>query len=445
MGFTLIRRTCWAWLVFSACATPQARVDREGVATELRERAGVAATADEKERWPPGVRFEDGLTRDESIAVALWRNPELAASLAELDVARAAIVEAGLLRDPVFTLLFPLGSKQLEATLNLPLEGLWLRDRRIELAQADAERLASELVVRGLDLVREVQRDFSELESAQASASIAREAARVSKEIARLDGIRAEEGEIAATAARESALAARVADEHSRREAERAGAARRALGARMGLDQSDPTIEAVSRVSPGAGSAPEPDELVVTALACRPDVRAAEMGIEAAAERLGLARDEAWRITAIVDANEDGKNGFEAGPGVGVTLPLLAGARGTTASARAELEFAGARYRSVRARVAHEVLDAAAALRDAERSFNEWRARIAPEARARVEALRRARAAGVVTTQDVLRGELEVLEVAVREAEAVARVREARAELERAVGRRDLEAGGREP
>ena len=76
---------------------------------------------------PPDVAIDDGLTSEEAVAIALWNSPSFQATLADLGIARADLVEAGLLRNPVFSLLFPVGPKQLEWTLQFPFDAIWQR------------------------------------------------------------------------------------------------------------------------------------------------------------------------------------------------------------------------------------------------------------------------------------------------------------------------------
>src|SRR5690242_6689209 len=83
------------------------------------------AAADTAAAIPPGLSIEDGLTPDEAVAIALWNNADFRVQLTDLGFARADLLEAGLLRNPVLSLLFPLGPKQLEATLRFPIEVLW--------------------------------------------------------------------------------------------------------------------------------------------------------------------------------------------------------------------------------------------------------------------------------------------------------------------------------
>ena len=82
-------------------ATPDEVVRRTGMPTRPLDAQGTAL--------PPGVAIDDGLTQDEAVAIALWNNPDFQVQLANLGFARADLVEAGLLQNPVLSLLFPIG------------------------------------------------------------------------------------------------------------------------------------------------------------------------------------------------------------------------------------------------------------------------------------------------------------------------------------------------
>lgn len=64
---------------------------------------------------------------------------------------------AGLLRNPNFSLLFPVGPKPFEFLLTLPIEGLWERPRRVEAAKANLDAVSQGLVQHGLDLARDAK------------------------------------------------------------------------------------------------------------------------------------------------------------------------------------------------------------------------------------------------------------------------------------------------
>lgn len=114
-------------LVLAGCAAA-----RQDASPQLAARLGVPDRPDAATGTaiPPGVTLEDGLTQEEAVAVALWNNPDFRVQLTDLGFARADLLEAGLLRNPVLSLLFPLGPKQFEATLRFPIEVLRERDDR---------------------------------------------------------------------------------------------------------------------------------------------------------------------------------------------------------------------------------------------------------------------------------------------------------------------------
>lgn len=129
-----------AWLAAAGCAThlppetPSNLAQRTGVPERPPDAEGTAI--------PPGVVVDDGLTQEEAVAIALWNNPDFQLQLADLGFARADLLEAGLLQNPVLSLLFPLGPKQLEFTLKWPIEVLWERPRRVASAR-DSSRPGS--------------------------------------------------------------------------------------------------------------------------------------------------------------------------------------------------------------------------------------------------------------------------------------------------------------
>ena len=127
---------------------------------------------------PPDASIDDGLTSQEAVAIALWNSPSFQATLADLGIARADLVEAGLLRNPVFSLLFPVGPKQLEWTLQFPIDALWQRPRRVAAAQLNAQAVGERLVWDALSLVAQTR-------TAHADAVIADRRLQLTIEIAR--------------------------------------------------------------------------------------------------------------------------------------------------------------------------------------------------------------------------------------------------------------------
>ncbi len=354
----------------AGCASVPAAPDRAGVSRAIADRAGVDAgglTGPREWTAPPGLSLADGVTMDEAVAAALWNNADFHAALASLGLARADLIEAGLIRNPIFSLLFPAGPKQLEWTLTWPVDVLWQRPKRIADARLNAEATAGALVAHGLRLVADVKLAFLDVLASDRRLALGTEQAKVAGELAGLAAGRLRAGDISDFEVRLAQTdAARLEAARLTRQATRDFATLR-LRTLLGLG---PDGAALTLVEPPATApaecGPLPD-LVKTSLAARPDVRAAELQIEAAGARAGLERARIVTLTATLDANAQGREGFEMGPGLAVELPILSQNQGRRARAAAELEQASRRYLAVRAAVSAEVAAGVIALTEASR------------------------------------------------------------------------------
>jgi len=175
-------------LVLAGCAVHSIH-NESYVSDALSERTGHELRWTEQERvlkLPDDVSLADGITEDEAVAIALWNNAQFQADLVALGFARADLIEAGLLRNPVLSLLFPLGPKQLEATLGLPIDFLWQRPKRVAAAKLNAEQVADSLVQHGLDLTRDILIAYYGLVFARERAKIVAEEAALQREIAEI-------------------------------------------------------------------------------------------------------------------------------------------------------------------------------------------------------------------------------------------------------------------
>ena len=416
-------------------ATPSSVVQRTGVPSRPPEARGTTI--------PPGVALEDGLTQDEAVAIALWNNPEFQVLLASLGFARADLVEAGLLQNPVLSLLFPWGPKQFEATLRWPVELLWQRPRRVAAAQKAAESVAAALEQDGLTLVSDVKLAYAEFGLAQDRVTLSERALAELNAIAMLMDSRFQAGDISQLEARVASIDAARA----RQDVERAR-----------LDAVLRATELLARLGLALEPAPTPPRLnpaplvqcavtatvLTDALASRPDVRAAELTVEAAGSRLGWERSRVLTLTAVLDANGAGTEGFELGPGIDMGIPLFNRNQGNITRAQAELQRASSQYLAVRQRVATEVRVAAAQYDQASAAAAEWRKTVLEPLEQQVAVADRAFNEGEVAYLFVIEMNRRLIDARLRTREAEADIARALARLERAVGRRcDTTEGGR--
>src|SRR6185503_6437187 len=164
-------------VILGGCASKRPSQVSTKVSKRIEEHTGHGLNPSSSSAFalPPGVSPDDGLTEDEAVAVALWNNAAFQADLTALGFARADLIEAGQLRNPILTLLLPWGPKQLEFTAGFPLEVFWQRPRRVAAAKIDFERVAESLVQTGLNLVRDVRVAYADVALADDRARIASE------------------------------------------------------------------------------------------------------------------------------------------------------------------------------------------------------------------------------------------------------------------------------
>ena len=427
-----------AMVSFGACATPMAP-DRARVSTEITSRTrlethGLPAPG---KVWtaPPGATLEDGVGIDEAVAIALWNNPDFQVALSSLGIARADLIDAGLLKNPVLSLLFPWGPKQLEFVATFAVDQLWQRPKRVEDARLNAESNVALLANGGLRLIADVRLAFFESLAAERRLALATEQAAVAAQAARIAEGRLRAGDISefeARLARTDQLrleAARLTRVTAR------DVAIVRLRALLGLDPQAPEIRLDSPLAlTAAGCQPGP-ELYQSAMATRPDVRAAEMQIEAAGARAGLEKGRIVAFTAMLDANGRGIEGFEMGPGIQIELPVLSQNEGRRARAAAEIEQSSRRYLAVRAQVSSEIATALIGLTEAQDTARLLGGDVAASLAAAGQQAEGLYRAGEISLLALLDTRQRLIEVELTRIDATFGVNRAIVRLEQAVGR----------
>ena len=423
VALTLVSVTC------AACAASTTSVDLNAA---LRERTGHTIKPADGPALPPGVTLDDGLTADEAVAIALWNSPSFQLVLADLGLARADLVEAGLLRNPVLSLLFPWGPKQFEWTLQFPFDVLWQRPRRVAAASLNLDSVSQRLVWDGLTLVADVRSAFADSIIAERRLALSEESAVLTRRVADLTESRLRAGDISDLEARGARSdAARIDVLRKATEYERDLAGLTLIGI-IGLDPAALPI----RMIPGElSSCVTNDNLFQEALASRPDIRAAELAIEAAGARAKWERSRVVTLIGILDGNGQGTEGAEAGPGLSGDLPIFSRNQGGISRAEAELERASRRYAALRAQVSVDVRTAAIRVRQAQAAFDAWSTDIVPSLvieQRQAESAYQAGEAPLFTLLDVGR---RLVDGRMRQLDAEAALQKALVNLDRSIGR----------
>ncbi|MBK7997415.1 MAG: TolC family protein [Verrucomicrobia bacterium] len=444
MNCLKLRLLCPLGAALLICGCVNTRNDVGQVSLELTRRSGYSVTNVRPGEvvWPAAVSPDDGLSEDEAVTLALWNNAAFQETLVDLGLSRADLLQAGMLPNPTLSMLIPVGTKPLEMTAKYPFEILWLRPKRIAAAKLDYERTAQRLVQGGLDLIRDVRLAFAEVTLADERLKLVSETLSLNSRIAELAQARLRAGDASELEAGQAKIDTLQTREQVTRARQDAGLARERLRHLVGLSLGQWTGTTTPSSPPPRLE--RPAELLLTnALTARPDLRAVEIGLEAAGKRIGLAHAEAFTLAAGINGKDVGSGAskeFLVGPTLDFAVPILNQNQGGVAQARAKFEKAARQYNTVRDRIALEVRESHARMAQAQESLDQWQQRILPPLEDAARQAEKAFSAGNVTYLFVLDNNRKLFDARAKAASAVADLRRARAELERSVGQRlDIE------
>ena len=369
------------FLFFQGCANvPQdysRTIDRLEVQTGYR--SGVKATPEETV-IPQGVSLKDGVTLREAITVALWNNAVFQETFSGLALSQADVIQAKMLKNPQFWGVLPSGSSAagpLEFAIRFPLEALWVRPQRVEAAQHTLKQAVELLVQHGLNLIRDVKVAFANVLLAEQRLALTLKNTEILRQIARITESRWQAGEISELDAGTSRIDALQADEQIQQLTHEVDLIREQFRVLIGLGFEDDSLvlQSPSFLPATQWSA---EDLLTDALATRPDLRAAELELEGAGIRVGLAHKELFVLTGIYRAKQTATNPFNSRPGIQFTIPLFNQNQGGIALAEATLGVAVRRYVTVRDQIALEVRQAHTRWLQTLSSVHNWGQRILP-------------------------------------------------------------------
>lgn len=425
-------------VAFTGCNTTQPGSQRNVVTSELTSRVGSGIGPGGGMQCgsiPAGVNVQDGLTDDEVVALALWNNADYHQMLAQLGVSRAQVLDAGLIADPQLVMLLPVGPKQFEFTAFQAIDAIWLRPIRKRAAELDLCQLAQQMVQNGLDTVRTARVAHANLLLAQDRARLSEELNILRTQIAEFAKNRLDAGDISELEYKSSQIEALQAQAAAAQAKQDVYLAQEEVRTLVGIPIERSRILGIGHEEVGLPVADNKD-LVATAWAMRPDIRAVEIQATAARKRVEVARNQFMLLDAGVDANSDGEEGFEASPALRMTLPLWNRNQGGIAIAEEQLKQVNHQYAALRDRVELEVRTSLVQLEQADEQRRLVDENILPALSEAEELARRNYENGGVPYFLVLQTTGQYVDAKIRRAEATAGVRRAIAELERSVGRK---------
>lgn len=321
-----------ATLLAAGCAS----VPRDAGVGEVRkiveERSGQRIAWDPAQPIEPPADerlrplLESELSVDRAVEIALANNRDLLATLEGLGVARADLIAASTVRNPVFDgeLRFPGGpSNPFELAVTQTLVDLFQLSKRRALGQAAFE--AARLRVSGsvLGFAAEVRMNYYTLQAAQQVLGEQRTITAAAEASAGLARRQHEAGNISdLDLENEQAVYERAKLDLARAELDELQSRERLL-ADLGAQQTLP-LKLPVQAQPAAGDRERSLEEVEAAIPRRLDVSLAQAELEAARRALPLARSSAYDALALGvhhDREADGQT--STGPGVTLPIPLF--------------------------------------------------------------------------------------------------------------------------
>jgi cobalt-zinc-cadmium efflux system outer membrane protein len=323
--------------VLAGCGSTSAQPAFKDVAQTVLARSGHGirwnqdTEADKQAEQAVDRLLAADLTADAAVQVALLENPALRGKLEELAIAQADLVQAGLLKNPVFTIgstawefehispnLFAAVEQDFLDIITMPLR------KRVAAAELEATKLA--VADHVLELAAQVRDAFYTAQAAEQVVAMRRlvdEAASASAELARRQHEAGNMSDLALNI--ELGLAAQTTLDRKRSDGD-AVVAREKLNKLMGTWGPRTAWKMAARLPELPPQEPALDHLESAAIAQRLDVAAARRNLQAMGYTLSLAKTTRWTgsINVRVEtARLRSTERFHFGPSVALEIPLF--------------------------------------------------------------------------------------------------------------------------
>jgi cobalt-zinc-cadmium efflux system outer membrane protein len=424
----------------AGCTTLDPVAQRAEVSTELCQRTGKEIGPERPPGDivnPPGVVWQDGISEEEAIGLALWNNAAFQELITDLGLARADLIQAGMLPQPDFSFIAAGGIfDSAKFAIEFPIDVLYLRPKRVRNARFEAERATERIVQGGLDLIRDARLAYADLLLAHDRRQLADEVSKLRGQIAELAETRMRNNAaspVEVATARTDALRAKQETVRAVYDVSLAEEKlRNVLG--IGVVRAPLNVGPVPAL-PAADL--NVDALVAEAVIARPDAKAAGRAIDAADARIRLAKASIFtRINAIFYSEEQKGFGRDYKPGLRVTVPLWNWNQGAIAHAEAERDRLIRQRGTLYDHILLEVRQAHLRYLQAREELDAWQREIHPAVDDTIHRAEKAYESGQAALVLVLETTRNLLDARLREAQLRADLRRAWAELERSVGRR---------
>ena len=396
----------------------------------------------------PDVNLDDGLTLDEALELALARNPRLLAVRRELDLGRAQRITAGqwpnnpVLQTGADRALPFSGSEDYNARFGVSQEFELggKRERRIDVAEANLERGAAEILDEERILRANVAATFYENVMLDELVSLAARSEEIAVRLLEVAQARFDAKQIPEVDLNLVRLQRQRTRDESAQTSSRRRAARQRLAALLGEpSRNDFDVEGDLGAVP---QKPGREQSIAAAQAHRPDLAALQARVRMAAAQVRLEQAGVWpdpelglfyeRDALFIDqfSSRDYALGFE----LSIPIPVLNRRRGEIEEARSELLIFKASLLGLGQQIERDIDLALTRLALAQERVEIYETELNRLSESNVQQLERAYRAGEVGTLEVLRAQDDYNRVTSGYQEALLEHRAARTNLEAVTG-----------
>ncbi len=279
-------------LLLAACAAAPPQGDAQSVSAAIAQAvSGAPRLPLAQEAFPGPAVFDTPLTIERAVQIALLNHPRVRIELARLDAVHAERLRAGLLRNPVVSLIALRpddgGRIDLEYGLMQSLFDLFSRSRRVALANATERRVEAEVAGQLIAIAQDAQAAYYEALTADAALAIQRQLLVLEEDALRLLQRTEEAGASLVSETQEQ----RVATALRRHAVQSAGLARTQAHATLARQLGISSMEKLQLVSPAGEVLPadlDEAELRMLAARHRTELHAAAAGVDEARAEIAL-------------------------------------------------------------------------------------------------------------------------------------------------------------
>ena len=376
-------------LSLAGCVSSSPREARGEVDAMLEQRSSLAlpdenGKADLVAQETTQKLLQEPLGADQAVRLALLNNANLRAMLEEAGIARADLVQTGLLANPRLhaSLRFPSGGgadhvgRELGVTIDF-LDALALPLRR-KLANAQYEQAKFRLAHDVLGLTSETKEAFYALQAAEQRLALRRSALETMAAAAKLSSAQREAGNISELDDARQQAAFQEADLDLTKEVARVAGDRERLALLMGVqDRGDWKVS--ERLPALPASDPSLGDLESVAANQRWDLAAARQEPAVLKEALRVSRLRMFGgLNAGVDSERDLDGKFGVGPAVEWSIPLFDRQQAQAARIKAQSRQSEYSIEALQSQIRYEVRTARTFLIAARKAVDSYKDEIVP-------------------------------------------------------------------